>query len=231
MNTGRDYIRAHVQAAERHRTMLDSLMRRHRSRHVQDPRRKLAAGPEDPARCAAGHARRRPLARCLIRPRPPRSARPLPAGGLGRVKEPAELAMKRSKLEPIWRPGYKAPKQRKRRMADPVDRLAMAFAAHEETQAILARSRLYVAREDLVDLFAARCAQLELDVPTTTATLEAARALLSPRAQAGLDGLPAEQRAITAHAVLTGAHLELWDRRLSEGQPWPDSIDWTPNRT
>ena len=27
MNTGRDYIRAHVQAAERHRTMLDSLMR------------------------------------------------------------------------------------------------------------------------------------------------------------------------------------------------------------
>ena len=57
------------------------------------------------------------------------------------------------------------------------------------------------------------------DVPTTTATLEAARALLSPRAQAGLDGLPAEQRAITAHAISTGAYLELWDRRLSEGQP------------
>ena len=27
MNTGRDYIRAHVQAAERHRTRLDSIMR------------------------------------------------------------------------------------------------------------------------------------------------------------------------------------------------------------
>ncbi len=91
--------------------------------------------------------------------------------------------MKRPKLEPTWRPGYKAPKQRKRRMADPVDRLAMAFAAHEETQAILARSRLYMAREDLVDLLAARCAQLELDVPTPAATLAQARELLSPRAQ------------------------------------------------
>ena len=70
-----------------------------------------------------------------------------------------------------------------------------------------------------------------LDLPTPAANLAAARALLTPRAQAGLDGLPAEQRAITAHAISTGAYLELWDRRLSEGQPWPDSIDWTPNRT
>ena len=70
-----------------------------------------------------------------------------------------------------------------------------------------------------------------LDVPTPSAALAAARALLSPRAQAGLNALPDERRAITAHAISTGAHLELWDRRLSEGQPWPDSIDWTPNRT
>ena len=133
--------------------------------------------------------------------------------------------MKRPKLEPIWRPGYKAPKQRKRRMADPVDRLVMAFAAHEETQAILARSRLYVAREDLVDLLAARCAQIGLALPTPAAVLARAQALLSPRDQAGLAALPASAQATTAHAVATGEHTAAWDHRLSEGQPWPDVIE------
>ena len=65
-----------------------------------------------------------------------------------------------------------------------------------------------------------------LDVPTPAATLTAARALLSPRDRAGLDALPAERQATTAHAVATGAHIESWDRALSVGQPWPDVIEY-----
>lgn len=64
------------------------------------------------------------------------------------------------------------------------------------------------------------------DVPTPAATLTQARALLSPRAQAGLNALPAERQATTAHAVATGAYLKEWDRDLSEGQPWPDVIEY-----
>ena len=45
------------------------------------------------------------------------------------------------------------------------------------------------------------------DVPTPAATLARAHELLSPRARAGLDALPAEQQATTAHAVATGACL------------------------
>ena len=63
------------------------------------------------------------------------------------------------------------------------------------------------------------------DVPTPAATLATARALPSPRARAGLDALPAAERDTTAHAVATGAHLETWDRALSQGQPWPDVIE------
>lgn len=65
-----------------------------------------------------------------------------------------------------------------------------------------------------------------LDVPTPAATLTQARALLSLRARAGLDALPAERRASTARAVATGAYLADWDRHLSEGQPWPDVIEY-----
>ncbi len=65
-----------------------------------------------------------------------------------------------------------------------------------------------------------------LDVPTPAATLRQARALLSPRARAGLDALPAERQATTACAVATGAQLEAWDRHLSQGQPWPDVIEY-----
>ena len=54
------------------------------------------------------------------------------------------------------------------------------------------------------------------DVPTPAATLARARELLSPRAAAGL----------AAHAVATGACLTEWDRHLSQGQPWPDVIEY-----
>ena len=64
-----------------------------------------------------------------------------------------------------------------------------------------------------------------LPVPTPAVTLARARELLSPRARAGLDALPAEQRARTARAVATGAYLTEWDRHLSQGQPWPDVIE------
>lgn len=67
-----------------------------------------------------------------------------------------------------------------------------------------------------------------LDVPTPAAVLTAAQALLSPRAAAGLAALPAERQATTAHAVATGAYLAEWDRYLSQGQPWPDTIEGTP---
>jgi hypothetical protein len=66
------------------------------------------------------------------------------------------------------------------------------------------------------------------DIPTPAATLARAQALLSPRAQAGLAALPAEQQATTASAVASGAYLESWDRHLSAGQPWPDVIEGTP---
>lgn len=65
-----------------------------------------------------------------------------------------------------------------------------------------------------------------LPVPTPAATLARAQALLSPRARAGLAALPAEQQATTAHAVATGEHLESWDRHLSQGQQWPDVIEY-----
>lgn len=66
-----------------------------------------------------------------------------------------------------------------------------------------------------------------LPVPSPAATLACARELLTPRAQAGLAALPAEQRAVTAHAVATGEYLAKWDRHLSEGQSWPDVIEGT----
>ena len=64
------------------------------------------------------------------------------------------------------------------------------------------------------------------DLPTPAATLTAARAMLSPRVRASLDVLPAAERNTTAHAVATGAQLEAWDRALSQGQPWPDIIEY-----
>jgi hypothetical protein len=67
-----------------------------------------------------------------------------------------------------------------------------------------------------------------LAVPAPAAVLTAAQALLSPRAQAGLAALPADEQARTAHAVATGASLAEWDRHLSQGQPWPDVIEGTP---
>ena len=60
------------------------------------------------------------------------------------------------------------------------------------------------------------------------AILARARELLSPRARSGLAALPAEQQATTASAVASGEHLESWDRHLSQGQPWPDTIEGTP---
>ena len=65
-----------------------------------------------------------------------------------------------------------------------------------------------------------------LSLPTPAATLARARELLSPRARIGLAALPAEQQATTAHAVASGAGLETWDRHLSQGQPWPDAIEY-----
>ena len=65
-----------------------------------------------------------------------------------------------------------------------------------------------------------------LDIPTPAATLARARELLSPRARIGLAAVPAERQAVTAHAVATGACLESWDRHLSQGQPWPDVIEY-----
>ena len=64
------------------------------------------------------------------------------------------------------------------------------------------------------------------DVPSPAATLARARELLSPRARAGLAALPAERQAVTAHAVASGEQLEAWDRLLSQGQPWPDAIEY-----
>lgn len=64
------------------------------------------------------------------------------------------------------------------------------------------------------------------DLPTPAATLHQAQALLSLRARAGLDALPAERQAVTAPAIATGAQIEAWDRALSQGQPWPDVIEY-----
>jgi hypothetical protein len=66
-----------------------------------------------------------------------------------------------------------------------------------------------------------------LAIPTPAAVLRQAQALLSPRARAGLDAQPADERGRTAHAVATGGCLAEWDRHLSEGQPWPDVIEGT----
>jgi len=67
-------------------------------------------------------------------------------------------------------------------------------------------------------------------VPTPAQVQEAARALLSPRAAAGLDALPEPRRGRTAACVVAmrGAGLQLDVRHLSQGQPWPDVIEWAP---
>lgn len=67
-----------------------------------------------------------------------------------------------------------------------------------------------------------------LSLPTPVATLTRASELLSPRAQAGLAALPADEQAAKARAVVVGGCLAEWDRYLSEGQPWPDTIEGTP---
>lgn len=67
-----------------------------------------------------------------------------------------------------------------------------------------------------------------LDIPTPAEVLATARGMLSPRARAGLDKLPAEQQARTARGVASGAYLEMWDRHLAQGQPWPDVIEYQP---
>ena len=65
------------------------------------------------------------------------------------------------------------------------------------------------------------------DIPTPAAALRHARALLSPRARAGLDALPAAERDTTAHAVATGAHLETWQWLipLCEGRGAPETAE------
>lgn len=67
-----------------------------------------------------------------------------------------------------------------------------------------------------------------LDVPTIAETIATARGMLSPRARAGLAALSADEQGRTAHAVATGAYLAEWDRHLSQGQPWPDVIEYQP---
>ena len=64
------------------------------------------------------------------------------------------------------------------------------------------------------------------DVPTPAAVLATARALLSPRAR--LDAQTADEQGRTAHAVVVGGYLAEWDRHLSQGQPWPDVIEYQP---
>lgn len=69
--------------------------------------------------------------------------------------------MTRAKMEPAWRVGYPAQKPKRRpRLANYGDRFAMLAEAQAETRALLEASRLYMARDDFVDLLAARCAQL-----------------------------------------------------------------------
>ena len=65
-----------------------------------------------------------------------------------------------------------------------------------------------------------------LDVPTIAETIATARALLSPRAR--LDAQTADEQGRTAHAVVVGGYLAEWDRHLSQGQPWPDVIEYQP---
>lgn len=50
--------------------------------------------------------------------------------------------------------------KRQPRLADHSDRFALQAEAHMETQAIIAQSRLWMVRDDFVDLLAARCMQL-----------------------------------------------------------------------
>ena len=91
-------------------------------------------------------------------------------------------------------------------------------------EALIAESMGFDPRQDIASEDAA--ADYSLDVPTIAETIATARELLSPRARAGLDALPAEQQATTAHAVASGACLEEWDRHLSAGQSWPDVIEY-----
>lgn len=68
------------------------------------------------------------------------------------------------------------------------------------------------------------------DVPTPAQVLAAARALLSPRAAAGLDALPEPRRGRTAHCIVAMRRegMPLDTRHLEKGQAWPDVIEWTP---
>ena len=67
-----------------------------------------------------------------------------------------------------------------------------------------------------------------LDVPTIAETIATARGMLSPRARSGLDAQTADEQGRTAHAVVVGGYLAEWDRHLSQGQPWPDVIEYQP---
>jgi len=61
-----------------------------------------------------------------------------------------------------------------------------------------------------------------LDIPTIAETIATARGMLSPRARAGLDAQPADERGRTAHAVATGGCLAEWDRDSSPPSCSPD---------
>lgn len=72
--------------------------------------------------------------------------------------------MSRAKMEPTWRPGYVKPKPKPKprtpRLATHADRFAMFADYQEEARTLLAASRLWSARDDFVDLLAARRDQL-----------------------------------------------------------------------
>ena len=91
-------------------------------------------------------------------------------------------------------------------------------------EALIAESMGFDPRQDIASEDAA--ADYSLDVPTIAETIATARGMLSPRARAGLDALPAASKDATTHAVATGAQIEAWDRALSQGQPWPDVIEY-----
>ena len=67
------------------------------------------------------------------------------------------------------------------------------------------------------------------DVPTPAEVLAAARAILSPRAAAGLDALPASRRDTVAGCVVAMRRegIPLDTKHLEKGQPWPDVIEWS----
>ncbi len=93
-------------------------------------------------------------------------------------------------------------------------------------EALIAESMGFDPRQDIASEDAA--ADYSLDVPTIAETIATARGMLSPRARSGLDALPADEQAAKARAVVVGGCLAEWDRYLSEGQPWPDTIEGTP---